>query len=63
MPAPPRRCLISILQAASVKDLQKLRRKSMDEVCDMLVEGSLYIERNPEMVKSMTSFAYIASSI
>jgi hypothetical protein len=36
--------------------------KSMDEVCEMLVEGSLYIERNPELVKSMTSFPYIASS-
>ena len=24
--------------------------KSMDEVCEMLVKGSLYIERNPEMV-------------
>jgi hypothetical protein len=35
--------------------------KSKDEVCEMLVEGSLYIERNPEMVKSMTSFPYIAS--
>jgi hypothetical protein len=29
----------------------------------MLVEGSLYIERNPELVKSMTSFPYIARSI
>ena len=37
--------------------------KSMDEVCEMLVKGSLYIERNPELVKSMTSFPYIASSI
>jgi hypothetical protein len=27
------------------------------------VEGSLYIERNPELVKSMTSFPYIASAI
>jgi hypothetical protein len=36
--------------------------KSMDEVCEMLVEGSLYIERNPELVKSMTSFPYMASS-
>jgi hypothetical protein len=33
--------------------------KSMDEVCEMLVEGSLYIERNPELVKSMTSFPYL----
>jgi len=37
--------------------------KSMDEVCEMLVDGSLYIERNPELVKSMTSFPYIARSI
>ena len=37
--------------------------KSMDEVCEMLVEGSLYIKRNPELVKSMTLFPYIASSI
>jgi hypothetical protein len=37
--------------------------KSMDEVCEMLVEGSLYIERNPELVKSMTSFPYIARSV
>jgi transposase len=37
--------------------------KSMDEVCEMLVEGSLYIERNPEPVKSMTFFPCIASSI
>jgi hypothetical protein len=37
--------------------------KSIDEVCEMLVEGSLYIERNPELVKAMTSFPYIASSI
>ena len=33
--------------------------KSMDEVCEMLVEGSIYSERNPELVKSMTSFPYI----
>ena len=37
--------------------------KSMDEVCEMLVEGSLYIGHNPELVKSVTSFPYIASSI
>jgi hypothetical protein len=35
----------------------------MDEVCEKLVKGSLYIERNPELVKSMTSFPYIASSL
>lgn len=37
--------------------------KSMDEVCEKLVKGSLYIERNPELVKSMTSFPYIESSL
>lgn len=37
--------------------------KSMDEVCEKLVKGSLYIERNPKLVKSMTSFPYIASSL
>jgi hypothetical protein len=35
----------------------------MEEVCEMLVEGSLYIARNPELVKSMTSFPCIASSM
>jgi hypothetical protein len=35
----------------------------VNALCEMLVEGSLYIERNPELVKSMTSFPYIASSI
>jgi hypothetical protein len=37
--------------------------KSMDEVCDKLVEAALYIERNPKMVKSMTSFPYIMNSL
>jgi transposase len=36
--------------------------QSMDEVCDKLVEAAAYIERNPELVKSMTSFPYIATS-
>jgi len=36
--------------------------KSMDEVCDKLVEAALYIERNPEIVKSITSFPYIVKS-
>jgi hypothetical protein len=35
----------------------------MDEVCDKLVEASLYIERNPKMVKSVTSFPYIMNSL
>src|SRR5712691_4805931 len=37
--------------------------KSMDEVCDKLVEAALYIERNPEIVKSITSFPYIVKSL
>jgi transposase len=37
--------------------------KSMDEVCDKLVEAALYIERNPKMVKSITSFPYIMKSL
>ena len=37
--------------------------KSMDEVCDKLVEAALYIERNPQMVKSITSFPYIMNSL
>src|SRR5437764_5965000 len=36
--------------------------KSMDEVNDKLDEAALYIERNPRLVKSITSFPYIAKS-
>jgi transposase len=36
--------------------------KSMDAVCQKLQEAVLYIERNPETVKSITSFPYIARS-
>ncbi len=36
--------------------------KSMDEVYDKLEEAELYQERNPELVKSITSFPYIAKS-
>jgi len=35
---------------------RNLAAKSIDEVCDKLVEAALYIERNPKTVKSMTSF-------
>jgi hypothetical protein len=54
---------IFILDEIREKIFKYYAAKSMDEVCEMLVEGSLYIERNPELVKSMTSFPYIASSI
>jgi transposase len=37
--------------------------KSMDEVCDKLVDAALYIECNRKLVKSMTSFPYIVSSL
>jgi hypothetical protein len=37
--------------------------KSMDEVGDKHVEAALYIERNPKMVKSITSFPYIMKSL
>ena len=42
---------------------EDLQESCRDEVYEKLVEGSLYIERNPELVKSMTSFPYIASSL
>jgi transposase len=37
--------------------------KSMDEVYAKLEDAALYIERNPALVKSITSFPYIARSI
>jgi transposase len=37
--------------------------KSMDKVCVKLEEGALYIERNPKMVTSITSFPYIVRSM
>jgi hypothetical protein len=37
--------------------------KSMDEVYAKLEDAALYIERNPPLVKSITSFPYIAKSL
>ena len=37
--------------------------KSMDEVSSKLVKAALYIERNPNMVKSMTAFPYILNAL
>jgi transposase len=37
--------------------------KSLDEVYAKLEEAAVYIERNPALVKSITSFPYIARSI
>jgi hypothetical protein len=34
----------------------------MDDVNAKLDEAAFYIERNPTLVKSITSFAYIAKS-
>jgi hypothetical protein len=39
---------------------QNYAAKSIDEVCDKLVRAALYIERNPRMVKSMTSFPFVS---
>jgi transposase len=36
--------------------------KSMDAVRQKLEEAILYIERNPKLVRSITSFPYIAKS-
>jgi hypothetical protein len=33
----------------------------MNAVCQKLRDAILYIERNPDIVKSITSFPYIAS--
>ena len=37
--------------------------KSMDDVNAKLDEAAFYIERNPTLVKSITSFPYIAKSL
>ncbi len=37
--------------------------KSMDEVYAKLDDAALYIERNPALVKSITSFPYITKSL
>ena len=45
------------------KIFKNLALKSMDAVRAKLREAVLYIERNPELVKSITTFPYIAKSI
>ena len=37
--------------------------KSMDAVRAKLKEAVLYIERNPKLVRSITSFPYIVNSL
>ena len=49
--------------ATSSSTRQNYAAKSMDEVCDKLVDAALYIECNRKLVKSMTSFPYIVSSL
>jgi transposase len=45
------------------KIFKNLALKSMSAVRAKLKEAVLYIERNPELVKSITAFPYIAKSI
>ena len=45
------------------KIFKNLALKSMNAVRAKLREAILYIERNPELVKSITTFPYIAKSI
>jgi transposase len=45
------------------KIFKNLALKSMNAVWAKLREAVLYIERNPELVKSITTFPYIAKSI
>ena len=52
-----------ILAAVFTKIFKNYALKSMDKVCDKLEEAALYIERNPKMVKSITSFPYIVRSM
>jgi hypothetical protein len=42
---------------------QNYALKSMDDVYAKLEQAALYIERNPRIVKSITSFPYIVKSI
>jgi transposase len=44
------------------KTFKNYALKSRDAVYDKLEEAALYLEHNPEFVKSMTSFPYIAKS-
>ena len=37
--------------------------KSMDEVCAKLRQAVLYMERNPNLIRSITSFPYIVNSL
>jgi hypothetical protein len=43
--------------------MESVKKSSMDEVCDKLEEAVLYVELNPKMVKSITSFPYTVGSM
>jgi hypothetical protein len=47
----------------SGKNFQELRPQIHDEVYAKLEDAALYIERNPALVKSITSFPYITKSL
>ena len=49
--------------ATSSSTRQNYALKSMDNVYGKLEEAVLYIEHNPEIVKSITSFPYIVKSL
>ena len=44
------------------KIFKNYARKAMNHVYNKLEEAALYIERNPKLVKSITSFPYILKS-
>ena len=49
--------------APSEKIFKNYALKSMDAVRVKLKQAILYIERNPELIRSITSFPYIANSL
>jgi hypothetical protein len=53
----------NIRDMKSAKIFKNYALKSMDGVCHKLEEAALYIERNPKMVKSITSFPYVVGSM
>jgi len=49
--------------ATSSSTRQNYALKSMDAVRAKLKQAILYVERNPGLVRSMTSFPYIINSL
>jgi len=54
---------IAELLCAESKIFRNYALKSMDDVYAKLAEAAAYIERNPAIVKSITSFPYIVRSL